>query len=167
MEFAFYLFATVAIVAGTAHRLCVRIDRCATVLLTVVAIGLPMAQALKNSRLTYPFDHWDMYGSQTSTGEYIEFIAVIDGHVRPYPFDEIIFTEPRTLMARIEQLVRVCHCSHGDGLVDATIRSLSDLERMRTGATMRSLEIQAVSLRPAASSQIVMYRWTNAERGTY
>jgi hypothetical protein len=163
----FYLLVALGIVVRSGHRYLARDMRMAGFvggLLVLLAAG----HVRDNSRLTYPFVKWGMYGKAEAPKVYHEYlIRDGDGPVH-YPFRHIAPIAPRSFMLRLHQLVRYCGCTKDDVLVDATIRTLAGIHQERTGRTVTQFDVYDVqripgSLEPGPST--LQYTWRPAHAG--
>ena len=110
------------------------------VLVTALIIGLSLAQAIRNSRVTYPFDAWTMYTSRVEHRSFVKYIGRDQtGRVFDLPFHTVLPSEPRALAAKVDQLLRKCNCRCGDARVDDLLRATTTVIARRTNKVIQEI----------------------------
>ena len=160
-----YLLVALGIVMLSGRRYLAR-DRRMAGFVGLMLVLLAAGHVRDNSRLTYPFVKWGMYGKAEAPKLYHEYmIREGDGPVRHYPFRHIAPISPRSFMLRLHQLVGNCGCTKDDALVDATIAALADIHRERTGRTITGFEVYDVQRIPGSREpgpRTLQYAWAPA-----
>jgi hypothetical protein len=163
-----YLLVALGIVLLSGRRYLAR-DRRMAGFVGVLLILLAAGHVRDNSRLTYPFVKWGMYGKAEAPKLYHEYlIRDGDGPVRHYPFSHIAPNSPRSFMLRLHQLVGNCRCTEDDALVDATIEALANIHRERTGRMITQFEVYDVQRIPGSREpgpRTLRYTWRPAPAG--
>jgi hypothetical protein len=149
-----YLVLTAALLAtGQQHLARDRYVRiCAGVALTL----LPFGQAVGNSRLTYPFDRWEMYTRPNPPKRYVAFRVIFDsGVAEEYSFSAFVPWTLRPLRgfslldpfkAKLLTLRAACQCDRGDPMLDNVIDTLVRFHIDQLGRRPASFEIYDVDI---------------------
>ena len=165
---AFYLLVALGIVLLSGGRFVAR-DRRLAAFVGAVVILVALGHERDNSRLTYPFVKWGMYGKPEAPKVFHEYLIRDDeGPVRHYPFRHIAPISPRSFMLRVHQLVSRCKCIKDDPLVDATIQALVDIHREHTGRSATEFEVYDVQRIPGSRElgpRTLQYRWQAPREG--
>lgn len=136
--------------------------RCVLILLAVM---LPFAQALNQSRLTYPFAAWGMYAASSPPNFYNEYLVISNnGDTIHYPFNLVVFSSPRAFSSKLGRLVTDCACNEGDPLIDDFMAGLEQIYRKSTGNTYDKMEINRVVFEPGNRNGLIrekIYEWQN------
>lgn len=163
-----YLLVALSIVLLSGRRYLAQ-DKVMAGFVGLLLVLLAAGHVRDNSRLTYPFVKWGMYGKAEAPKLYHEYlIRDGDGPVRHYPFSHIAPISPRSFMLRLHQLVDKCRCTEGDTLVDATIAALADIHHERAGRTITQFEVYDVQRIPGSREpgpRTVRYTWRSAPSG--
>jgi hypothetical protein len=136
------LYGALAVFVVWTRRHAFEKDRSAATFVAILVVMLPTAQVLRNSRLTYPFDQWTMYGNPSPPTTFLEFIVTdSQGEEYAYPFSRIAPASPRTFMIRLQQILVRCRCDRQDPLLDATIAALVRIQEQRARNSVTRLQI--------------------------
>jgi hypothetical protein len=167
--FLLYLVVAAAIVWLSGRRYLAS-DRRMAWFVGVLVVLLAAGHVLRSSRWTYPFERWGMYGNPEAPTVYNEFLIQDGaGPMRLYPFSNVAPLAPRAFMLRVRQLVRMCHCSAHDRVVDALLAALADIHRQRTGRTVTRFEVYDVPRVPGSldpGQPELRYTWQPQPAGT-
>jgi hypothetical protein len=134
--------------------------------LVLIAL-LPLGQACRQDRLTYPLQHWGMYSGGALPERIPTYFASDDlGAEFHYPFRNIAFSSPRAFMARFQQLIDACHCDSKDPVVDAFVLALADLHQGRTGRRVLHFWVDEVTVSTSTTKRgqtIRRYQWSRGD----
>jgi hypothetical protein len=122
-------------------------------------VAVLLGHALGGRLLTYPFVRWDMYSRPRLMPTLSKHIMVFaDGTESHYPYKIASFSSPRTVQARLDQMVTLCRCQEGNAVVDWAIEQLVAHVGRHSKARPVRFEIRQVWVKRGTGERL-RYRW--------
>ena len=165
MDYLIGYCLTVALVALAFRRSPVGGDPRTVFICACIVGGLLAGQLAGSTQWSYPFVKWGMYDSPRPRVIYSKHtVTTTDGSTTDYPYAIVVFSSPRALQAKLDQLVSLCRCTSRDGAVDDFIAALVSLYSQRNAVRLVSFEVSEASLRAdGTEEQRVRYRWHSSQ----